>query len=222
MLFFFCFFSYPYQAPQKVTVQPPNYTNVARNADRVELQSGAGSLGLNVTVGNASGDMKFYNQDVLHATVSSAGEWTYPLQPAFQANISSDPTNVTGNSTPYTLACNQEVAGSDRNSDYNTGTFTFTPLVSGLFSLIASVQGSGFTGAATLAQMTLVTSNRTYFRRWSAEDFVNSSGCILQIYFLCDMDANDTATATFQVNGEAGDVIDITGTNTWFQGWCLG
>jgi len=199
-------------------VYPPNYSTVARNTDRVELQSGAGCLGLNITT---SGDHKFYRGNTLEGTISAAGEWTFPLQPAFSAYISTDPTNVTGNGTAYTLACNTEIF--DRNADYNSGTYTFTAPVTGIYLLHSIAQFGNTTAAATLLQMSVITSNRIYYTRLDADSaIIGSGGAMMHCQAIADMDASDTATFTVQVNGEVSDVVDMTGANTWVQGWLLG
>jgi hypothetical protein len=147
--------------------------------------------------------------------ISSAGEVTKPLTPAFLATRSSAANNVTGNGTTYTVDFNNEVF--DQNADFSSTTFTAP--VTGRYRLTAGALAYGFTEAnITAARIDLVTSNRTY--RWSAKN-AWANEMPFSISVLADMDAADTATVQITMSGEASDLADIDGqatSNTFFCG----
>ena len=58
-----------------------------------------------------------------------------PLQPAFAAYLSAQDNNVTGGGTNYNVAMDTEAY--DQNSDYNTGTYTFTVPIDGVYFITA-------------------------------------------------------------------------------------
>ena len=152
--------------------------------------------------------------------VTAAGEITKPLQPAFLAYLSSTVTNVTGDSTNYTIAFDAEIF--DQNGDFASNTFT------------APVTGKYYLGSNTLlgdlgatfnnAFGTIVTSNRTYFMQYNAAIVrdLSTNTANLYINILADMDAADTAIAKAQV-GASTKTVDInsggaTDPQTWFCG----
>lgn len=65
--------------------------------------------------------------------ITSGGIMTNTKQPAFFAYSNTSPTNVTGDGTLYTLAMDTELF--DTSASFNTGTFTFTAPVTGVYSL---------------------------------------------------------------------------------------
>jgi len=75
------------------------------------------------------------------ARCSTAGEWNYPLQPAFSAKLTSQVDNVTGDGTVYSLVYGTEIF--DQNSDYNHTTGVFTAPITGVycFNTMNSITG---------------------------------------------------------------------------------
>ena len=151
-------------------------------------------------------------------SITSSGEATNAEQPAFLAHNSSVDSDVTGNGTVATVDFDTEIF--DQGADFATDTFTAP--VTGRYLLAAGVRASGMTTAADDYTIEIVTSNRTY-----NVDFLHTnllgSRIAPTISVVADMDASDTATVTFEVNGEASDVVDIEGSSvliTFFSG-CL-
>lgn len=145
-------------------------------------------------------------------TMTSAGERTMPLQPAFSASLDTTDNNVTGAGTNYTLGTNVALTEVfDQNGDFNTNG-TFTASVTGRYHLIFSVRIINVTAACTLGLITIPTSNRVYNHMSEVGVGTTRSannGYVLYGAVLADMDVADTATFTVYVDGEAADTIDI-------------
>lgn len=123
-------------------------------------------------------------------TISSAGEVTMPLQPAFLAYVNPSVTNVTGDGTWYTLLFNAEVF--DQGGDYDGTTGIFTAPVAGRYRLSTGVMVGALTAAMTSHELQIVTSNRTYdlYENFSSNPYLAEALCLSA---LVDMDAGDTA-----------------------------
>jgi len=147
-------------------------------------------------------------------SVATTGEINFPLQSAFLAYNSAADTDVTGDNTTYTILCDTEVF--DQNSDYNSGTGTFTAPVTGRYTLGSYVEllqlGAGHTSGITR----IVTSNRTY----RCTGFVNPANlrdsnnvAALGGSLLADMDAADTTTFDITVTNST-KTVDVNGSGT--------
>lgn len=84
---------------------------------------------LKMSLGTALG-----TNDVWRMTTS--GQRTLPLQPSFQATVSANVNNVTGDGTHYTIIYDTEVF--DIGSNYNNATGTFTVPIDGKYFFSAS------------------------------------------------------------------------------------
>lgn len=147
--------------------------------------------------------------------ISDAGEMTNPSQPAFAAYLSSTQSNVTGDSTTYTIIPDTEIF--DQNSDYNNATGTFTAPVTGKYNFSCACYITGGT-SINGANFTLVTSNRT----WRA-DFPIAAQTTEDILLtaLVDMDSADIANIQIVATDTGGKVDDVFGAAspfTWFTG----
>jgi len=143
--------------------------------------------------------------------MSAAGERTMPLQPAFLAYNSSTLLNVTGDNTSYTVAFDSKIY--DQNSDYNTGTYTFTAPVTARYKVSIITNLGGCTASHNSSQIDLVTSNRSYasLSSFSPAAVKTVWGTMsLNATLEVDMDAADTAYVVVNVQGGT-KVIVITG-----------
>lgn len=152
--------------------------------------------------------------------MTSAGERTMPLQPAFAAQVTTTVTNATGDGTVVTIVAETEIF--DQGSDYDTGTGTFTAPVTGRYLFNCGCQLSVLGAGHTAGFYQILTSNRfaETFRFNPANlrdtnNFVAMSGGVL-----IDMDASDTmtfrigvfnSTKTVSITGNANMTTFITG-----------
>lgn len=152
--------------------------------------------------------------------MTTAGERTMPLQPAFLANLSADATNVTGAGANYTLIADTEIF--DQNADYNNATGVFTAPITGRYAFTTGVLINELTAAMTASLLQLVTSNRNYSFGILNAGAVRSLEVVNRIGlangFLTDMDAGDTAFVRITVSAGAGNTADV-GTGSKFAGF---
>jgi hypothetical protein len=155
--------------------------------------------------------------------VTTAGEQTMPLQPAFLAYLASNVNNVTGNGATFTLGNTTALTEVfDQNGDFNPTGGTFTAPVTAKQPFQGAMIATGCT-AASYADIRLVTSNRSYvfqqFQRLASADNYGLCGSVL-----ADMDAGDTANLQILVTGEAGNTVDVQGGSllvSYFSGGIL-
>lgn len=145
--------------------------------------------------------------------IDSSNRMLNASQPSFLAQNTTDPTNVTGDGTGYTVAYNSEIY--DQNSNYNNGTYTFTAPVTGKYLLTAFVTLSGVLSTHTVGELYIITSNRNYISLFApSKIFNNNTQFTTSLQSICDMDASDTASITVALyNGTK--VIDILGSSGW-------
>jgi hypothetical protein len=151
--------------------------------------------------------------------ITSAGEVTFPLQPAFLAQMSSNATNATGDGTAYVLACNTEIT--DKNSDYNNSTYTFTAPVTGSYDFSVAGEVTNLSVGHTSIGVYLVTSNRTY-TLLRQNPYAGMAAGAVTYGFSCslvgvDMDAADTAYIWVIVSGST-KTVTVNGTTAIFSG----
>ena len=128
-----------------------------------------------------------------HIVCDEAGHVTKPLQPAFFGHAISGSAQSITNGSLTTLSLENEAY--DINSDFNTGTYTFTAPVTGKYQIsghFSTDLGSGTATQLNQIGMQLTSSNRNYRffpgTGWTDNyDRVAAYGSVLM-----DMDANDT------------------------------
>jgi hypothetical protein len=136
------------------------------------------------------------------------------LSPSFSLMLSSTVANVTGTGTLYDIVFDTEIFDDGNNCT----TTTFTAPISGRYQLNSITTLSGLTGAADIARVNLITSNRTYRSSFSQTNDLQGSQT-LNINTLADMDAGDTAYVQVYALGEASDVVDVFGSSVVFTGF---
>ena len=151
-------------------------------------------------------------------TIDDSDRLTNSSQPCFLAFNSANDLDVTGAGAIPQIDFDTEVF--DQGADFAADTFTAP--ITGRYLFAATVRFTGITAAADSVFLILTTSNRTYEVSWSDTDNI-PLGMNFIITAITDMDFNDTATVSVQVNGEVSNVVDITGSSvlvTYFSG-CL-
>lgn len=150
--------------------------------------------------------------------MTSAGERTMPLNPAFLAIDTVGQVNATGNGTQFTMLFDDEIF--DQGSDYNTGTGTFTAPITGRYFLACREKiGNTLAGATTVVNW-IQTSNRNYLNNTINGAAVANQGdqMELQACALADMDAADTALVIVRGSNQGADNIDVKSGNNYFCG----
>lgn len=152
--------------------------------------------------------------------MTTAGQRTMPLQPAFLAIITTTKTNVTGNSVDYTFTADSVIF--DQGSNYSGSTFTAP--VTGRYRLNTSMFLTNVSSANTTGWVRIVTTNRNYFFQYNvaASRDVTNNTTPLYMTTLADMSAGDTAHITIEI--DLGSQTVGVGSNgstdprTWFSG----
>jgi len=167
--------------------------------------------------GGSLSDLSIANHDSI--VINSDGIALNSEQVAFKVrpNDSVTQSNVTGDSTAYTII--QDNQTFDQNSDHD-GTSTFTAPVTGRYWLGSCIFTHGTTASHDEFVAKVVTSNDIYFLVESINLNVASAtqGIITGSCFV-DMDASDTATIVVDVSG-SGRTVDIA-SDTFFWGFLV-
>lgn len=87
--------------------------------------------------------------------LNSSNQLLLPTQPCFQAHLSADHNNVTGNGTTYKIICNTEDL--DQANNYNTSTGEFTTPVAGTYLFIANILIGGLLVTNTRGRFSIQT-----------------------------------------------------------------
>ena len=141
--------------------------------------------------------------------VTTTGETTFPLQPAFLGILESADVNVTGNGTVYTLGTNVAFTEIyDQNGDFNTNG-TFTAPVDGIYHFTTACRITNF-GGNTSYQVRIVGGGRSYIVYDAQADsgtnlHTGSGSAYIQLT------AAQTVVVNIVVNGVGADTVDVEG-----------
>lgn len=147
--------------------------------------------------------------------MTSDGVRTLPLQSAFYSYQASVATDVTGNSTPYTLGSTVDMTEIyDQNDDFDHTTGIFTAPEAARYFFFSAVDFQSMTSSHTLSSVTFISSSWNV--RCSQENPWNSadpgSGVIYRSTYssYIDMDALDTVYCSVLVGGST-KIIEVRG-----------
>ncbi len=167
----------------------------------------------------AVGDADF-NSTVL-AEFNRFGVWTFPLQPAFLANLSTDATNVTGNGTAYTIIFDNKIT--DQSNSYDAATGIFTAPVTGKYVFSTTVRWDPDTALPTSGQVTILRTGRTntvvVYDNATFLEFTQVTGSVME-----SLSAGDTVRIQITLSGSTLD-CDVLGNGaggelqTYFSGY---
>jgi len=158
--------------------------------------------------------------------MDAAGIVTKPLQPSFLAYPNAEQSNIGTGTT--TIEHNTEAF--DTNADFNTGTYTFTAPVTGIYIFTQTLAFGSLQADITMIEPRITTSNRDY-RQWNnivsdwdanATDYTSKPQTVI-----ADMDAGDTALSKVgRTGGTSGTDALATGAANdpvvHFAGYLLG
>lgn len=140
--------------------------------------------------------------------LDTLGYVNFPGQPLFYAVRSTDVENVTGNGTEYTVAgYTTERVDVATNFNPTTGIFTAPRALNGVF--VGGIAYSGATAAATGGFVALKSGSTYYGAKRINPGVLNFDGVVTSA--VIPLAASATVQVVFQVDGEAGDVVDLDG-----------
>lgn len=233
----FTFTSSTAGSSRTLTVTNTNNTNTGSHATFQSTSGGAsggdprttytvsGAQSFTTGIDNSASDaFKLSASTALGTTdtfiMTTAGERTMPLQPAFLAQKNSDQNNITGDGTNATIDFASEIY--DQNADYD-GTNTFEAPVTGRYHFNVQIIIGGLTGS-TSTNLSFTTSNRSYVLvRADPITAWGTNSVVIGGSIDADMDASDTINVHLIVAGIGSDTVDvITNTSTnYFSGYLI-
>lgn len=148
-------------------------------------------------------------------TVDSSGRTTNGAQPAFYAYNSAGATNVTGDSTAYTVVFDTAVI--NQGSYYNTGTSLFTAPITGLYFFATSIDYNNIAAGHTTAQLSVQvtgTSSSGSLISYNNPAAIKGGGStvVQSASLLIKMTSADTAKVVLQVVGSTKTIGISSGT----------
>ena len=194
--------------------------SLATDATTSTVNVGTGAGVKTVTLGSTtstsslalkSGTGNFSLASATGTTISgtAAGQITMPLQPAFLAYVNTTLTNVTGDSTIYTITYDTEVY--DQGSNFSATTFTAP--VTGRYNFSFSTYVGYLSSSFNNGVFFLNTSNRVYYVSQCNYGAIQSGTTVaLGSNVYADMDASDTVVLQIRVSGST-KTIGVVGTD---------
>jgi hypothetical protein len=159
--------------------------------------------------GRTSGSIKLWTNSTERMSIDSSGRVTMPAQPAFFVTMSSNQTLVSG--SPSIIQLNS--ASVNRGSHFNTGTYTFTAPVTGVYAFaIGSVV---FPPTSDSPLFYINVNGTTVLTIYRYERYNNISTTPL-----LSLSANDTVN--LYGAGANAQNSDLVSGSTHFTGWLLG
>lgn len=214
-------------ATRTLTVSNTNNSNTASQAllqvttggasagDPFHTYTVTGATSFSTGIDNSASDaFKISASTALGTTdtfiMTTAGERTMPLQPAFLAYKSAQTDNQTGDGSVYNIVADTEIY--DQGSDYDNTTGIFVAPVTGRYFFAASITATSFTALFTSLQHIFSASNRDF------NGVILNPGTVMNglgnvctnIAVFVDMDAADICLSKFTVSGST-KTIDIYG-----------
>lgn len=194
-------------------------TNATTGGQSIRVKTAAGT-GITIPNGNTSilfcdGTNVLTMLDYIAGALAIVGPLTISAQPAFRAYAAGTIiNNVTGDGTDYTIAL--DTKSFDRATNFNTGTYTFTAPVTGLYQLSARVYLEGLAAGHTDGVAWIALTGPT-----SATIFDLNVGAVLGSggaatfcgsgSVLVAMTAGDTASLHVSVSGSTKTVDIVAG-----------
>lgn len=171
---------------------------------------------LKLTSGSPSSGTNYWN-------MTKTGERTMPLQPAFNAYVTGQINNVTGDGTAYSVIFNSELF--DQNADFDTSTGVFTAPIAGKYYFNTNISLTGLLSGHTSGRVNIVTTGQTC-TIWDGNPYAisDASGEIaISGGIFIDMTASGTAYVTVTVSGSTKvvDVRELFTMGSNFQGWLV-
>lgn len=199
-----------------------NIINVTSDANNVKLYG----VAFNDTLSGGGKDMLIAGGNCSVYGITTGHTFTYTttadayiegFAPAFSANVGSDATNVTGDSTAYTVVFGTEIF--DVGSGFNSATGVFTAPSTGKYQFAFSLTLGDIAAGHVRGSISVVTSNRTYSMRIAPMQVANDATLATWTgVFLADMEVGDTASLVVQVDSST-KVVDVkSGGYSWFSG----
>ena len=144
-----------------------------------------------------------------HMNITSSGEITKPLQPAFLAHAASVQSNIAINTTTD-IVFGTEVFDIGANFASNT----FTAPVTGKYQISWCVYLMTLDTDTQYYQFLFLTSNRTYYQIFSPNFAADAEYQSFTWSGLIDMDASDTAKVQLQIPNSGAAQADVYGDST--------
>ena len=153
---------------------------------------------------------KVQGEGISGVSISANNEITMSSQPAFQARLASNQTNIATGSQVTILYATEQF---DANADYNNSNYTFTAPVTGKYQLSVQVLITTLDSAAAYYQIQLHTSNAIYYHTIDPDFGQDNAYFNADVAVLADMDASDTAIAKIlQSGGSSQTDLDAVST----------
>ena len=152
------------------------------------------------------------------------GHVVFPSNVAFR--VSNGTQNDVAINSNVTILFSSEIY--DKNSDFNTSTYTITAPVTGSYLFEVTIVANNVDSAISYGQVKLVTSNHTTKIQTleSGADHLNEDAAYYQFHntVIEEMDANDTAYVQIRLQGGDAqtDIDSDSNTGTLFHGYLLG